>query len=183
MKPRARISANTIAIVSLGLGTVVALSGGAYVLTKPRMGGEGSELLAVPNTGNVRVVTNPIQNSADKIHYKWSLIGSSNWRKATGSGTEFALSDTYPLNSATDRGGCNIYEADLIADQASGKWTITLHGSDDTTITTEGELPSGKSVKDTVRIVQTAKNTKMGTPNNVTLAQIDGKPLRLSVAR
>lgn len=182
MKPRARITAKTIALAALGLGTVASAIG-IYVVLQPRIGGDGSALLAVPNTGNVRLVTQPVKNGADELHYKWSLIGSSNWRKATGGGTEFALSDTYPLNSATERGGCNIYEADLVASKASGKWTITLHGSDDTTVRSEGVLPADKSVEQAIRISHSAANAHIGTPNRITLAQIDGKPFRLSVAR
>ncbi len=183
MKPRARISAKTVIVTALGLGTVTALAGGAYVLAKPRIGGDRGALLGVPDAGNVRVVTTALQDGDDALHYKWSLIGSSNWRKATGTGTEFALSDTYSLNSATERGGCHVYEADLFADKTSGKWTITLHGSDGTTIQTEGALPAGKSVRDVVRIAKTAASDSVGTPGTITFAQIDGKPFRLAVAR
>ncbi|MBC8137324.1 MAG: hypothetical protein H8F28_15700 [Fibrella sp.] len=183
MKPRARISAKTIAAVALGLGTVAALISGAYFAMQPRIGGDGTTLLGVPNTGKVRVVSSKLETGSDKLHYKWSFIGSSNWRKASGTGTDFVLSDTYPLNSATERGGCNIYEADLIADKASGKWMVTLHGSDGTTLNTEGALPADKSIQDAIRISQTAVSANVGTPSDITLAQIEGKPLRLSVAR
>ncbi|MBC7805119.1 MAG: hypothetical protein H7145_03105 [Akkermansiaceae bacterium] len=183
MKPRARITPKTVAVITLGLGIASALVGGAYLLIQPRIGGDMSALLGVPTSGNVRVVTTPIETGTDKLHYKWSLIGSSNWRKASGTGTDFVLSDTYPLNSATERGGCHIYEADLTADKASGKWAVTLHGSDGTTVNTEGALPAGKPVSSAIQISQTAASARVGTPNNITLAQIDGKPLRLSVAR
>lgn len=183
MKPRARIRAKTVAFTVLSLGVLAALGTGGYILLQPRIGGSGSEALGVPTPGSVRVVTTPVETGDDRLHYKWSLIGSSNWRRASGAGTDLALSDSYPLNSATDTGGCNVYEADLVAEKGAAKWTATLHGSDGTTINTEGMLPPGKSPKDVIRISQTASNSTVGTPTRITLAEIDGKPLLLSVAR
>ena len=182
MKPRAK-NTKFIGPLMLGLGVIAALTCGGYFLLQPRIGGDSNAALGIPNTGNVRVVTTPLESGTDKLHYKWSLIGSSNWRKATATATGFSLGETYPLNSTQDRGGCNVYEADLTADGASGKWNAVLHGSDGTTVHTEGVLPTGKSVSDVVRISQTAASAAMGTPTDITLAQIDGVPLRLSVAR
>jgi hypothetical protein len=129
----------------------------------------------------VRIVATPLENGADKLHYKWSFIGGTNWRKASANGTGFALSDTYPMNSATERGGCNVYEADLQADKATGKWKAVLHGSDGTTVSSEGALPSNGV--EGIRIQQNADSAIRGLPTQITLAQIDGKPLRIEVAR
>lgn len=153
------------------------------IACRPPYGGDANSALGVPPEGNVRVVTTKIAATSDTLHYKWSLIGATNWRKAAASGAELSLSDTYPLNSATERGGCNVYEADLTADRATGKWRAILHGSDGTTVQSEGTLPTGKSATDATRITQDTPSVAVRLPADLTLALVDGTPLRVHIAR
>lgn len=146
-------------------------------------GGDTNAALGVPTPGNVRIVTTKIEATPERLHYKWSLIGSVNWRKATANGGDFTLSDTYPVNSTTERGGCNVYETDLTVETATGKWKVILHGSDGTTVKSDGNLPAGKSAKDSVMIRQDAPSTAMGLPANLTVATVAGTDIRLQVAR
>jgi len=183
MKPRAGNASRTIIGAVLGFGVFAAVVSGALFLMPPRLGGDSTMALAIPGTGNVRVVTTAVETGSAKRHYKWSLIGSSNWRKATVTDAGFALADTYPLNDATTRGGCNVYEADLVADQGLGRWEVTLHGSDGTTVRSSGGLPPGKPLTDTVRVLQTAPSASVGTPGTLSLAEVAGKTIRISVAR
>jgi len=146
-------------------------------------GGDTNAALGVPTLGNVRVVTTKITTTPDRLHYKWSLIGSSNWRKASAETTNFSLTDTYPLNSATERGGCNVYEADLTAERAMGKWTMILHGSDGTTVRSDGTLPAGKSATDAVQIHQDLPSVAVRLPADLNLATVGETPIRLQIAR
>ncbi|MES2459514.1 MAG: hypothetical protein V4671_02965, partial [Armatimonadota bacterium] len=63
--------------------------------------------LSIPTEGNVRIVSREVENTASRRHWKWSVIGERNWRTADVSGTTASLTSTYPLNDATERGGCN----------------------------------------------------------------------------
>ncbi|RYG86000.1 MAG: hypothetical protein EON58_22250 [Alphaproteobacteria bacterium] len=148
---------------------------------QPQYGGNTNTALGIPESGKVRVVATSLEAGANRLHYKWSFIGGTNWRKATAAGTDFALSDTYPMNSAKERGGCNVYEADLQADKTTGKWKTILHGSDGTTVSSEGALPDAGV--ESIRIQQDAPSAVKGLPARLTLAQIDGKPLRIQIAR
>jgi len=139
--------------------------------------------LGVPAPGNVRVVTTKIEATPERLQYKWSLIGSVNWRAAAANGSDLSLSNTYPFNSTTERGGCNVYEADLTASKATGKWEATLHGSNGTTVHTSGDLPAGKSATDAVQIRQDTPSATIGLPTNLTIASVDNTEIHLNVAR
>ena len=171
-------------IAVLSLLAFVAAAGGVIVLLQPRLQGTSANAAtSIPDANSVRVVATPLESGANKLRVDWTFLGGANWSKAAATGNEFALSDTYPLNDVGRRGGCNTYYASLDADAATGKWTLLLHGSDGTTVQSGGVLPAGKSVADTVQIVQAAPSAVVGTPAQITLARIDGAPVRISVAR
>ena len=137
-------------------------------------------LLSIPTDGNVRIVSREVENAAGRLHWKWSIIGERNWRKANVTGTAAALTGTYPLNDTTERGGCNIWEGDL--DVTDGRWTFTLHGSDGTTAKDGGTLAAGADPAQAVRIQQ--EDDKLTSlPAELTLANIDGKPLTFRIER
>jgi hypothetical protein len=87
--------------------------------------------LSIPTEGNVRIVSTKVEQTPNRLHWKWSVIGERNWREAKVSGLAASLNKTYSLNDATERGGCNIWETDFTV--ADGRWTLILHGSDGTT--------------------------------------------------
>ena len=149
---------------------------------QPRYGGETNAALEIPPAGSVRVVPAPVESGADRMRAGWSFIGAINWRTPAADSAGFSLAGTYPLNGS-ERGGCNVYEVYLVADRASGKWTATLHGSDGKTVTTSGALPAGKSVSDAVQLARNAPSTTLPLPADITLVTIDGKPLRVHLAR
>ena len=137
-------------------------------------------LLSIPTDGNVRIVSREVENASGHLHWKWSVIGERNWRKAAVAGTVASLTGTYALNDATERGGCNIWEGDL--DVAEGRWTFTLHGSDGTTAKDSGTLAASTDLAQAVRIQQ--EDDKLTSlPADLTLAAIDGKPLTLHIER
>lgn len=171
-------------VAVLALGALAALSGGAFLLFQPRTGfAGGNTATGTPAPGNVRVFATPLESGTDKLAMEWSFLGGTNWSRATATGTEFALSGTYPLNDVGRSDGCHTYYARLDADAQTGKWTMMLHGSDGTTVRSGGNLPPGKSVADAVKPAIIAPSAVIGTPAQITLARIDGVPLRVSVAR
>ncbi len=143
--------------------------------------------LGVPPSGQVRVVARRIEQTADRVHWKWSVIGERNWETPVAQGPALSLEGTYALNDAgANRQGCNIYEADLVAtrDAKGGpaRWKLTLHGSDGDTATSEGELPSGAAARNAVKITQDA-DALLSLPADVPLATVDGKPVTLRIPR
>ncbi|MBC8140064.1 MAG: hypothetical protein H7Y38_01345 [Armatimonadetes bacterium] len=180
---RTRNPLRIVGISLLAIGAVAALSGGAFVLLQPRIGSMGNAATSVPAPGNVRVSATPIESGADRLTMEWSFLGGTNWSKATATGNEFALSETYPLNDTGRSDGCHTYYARLDADAKTGKWTLMLHGSDGTEVRSGGNLPPGKSVADAVKPAQNEPSAVIGTPAQITLARIDGVPVRVSVAR
>jgi hypothetical protein len=137
--------------------------------------------LSIPTNGNVRIVSREIENTASRRHWKWSVIGERNWRKAEVSGTAASLTSTYPLNDTTERGGCNIWETDLTV--ADGRWTLVLHGSDGTTAQAEGMLSvKGSDLSQTVEIRQ-EDDRLISLPADLALATVDGKPVTLRIER
>lgn len=180
---RTRSPFRTFGIALLALGAIAAFTGGTFVFLQPRIGGAGNAATSVPAPGNVRVSATPLEVGTDKRIMEWSFLGGANWSKATANGKELALSDTYALNDVERSNGCNTYYARLEAGTAPGKWTVVLHGSDGTTVRTGGDLLPGKSVESAVQIAQNEPSAVIGTPVQITLARIDGVPVRVSVAR
>ncbi len=137
--------------------------------------------LSMPTEGNVRIVSREIENTPTRRHWKWSVIGERNWRKAAVSGTAAALTSTYPLNDTTERGGCNIWETDLTVSE--GRWTLVLHGSDGTTEKAEGTLAD--SVTDLSKAVQIRQQEDRLTslPADLVFATVDEKPVTLRIER
>lgn len=137
--------------------------------------------LSIPTEGNVRIVSTKVEQTPNRLHWKWSVIGERNWREAKVSGLAASLNKTYSLNDATERGGCNIWETDFTV--ADGRWTLILHGSDGTTAKDEGMLAEGGAdVSKAVEINQ-QEDRLTSLPADLTLATVDGKPLTLHIER
>ena len=173
----------TVATVVVGLGITTSVVAGALFVFRPQIGGDANAAISVPYPGQVRVLTTPLENSVSKRHVQWTFLGSVNFEKATANGTELSLSGTYPLNTVEKRRGCHTYYADFQADAKTARWTLELHGSYGTTVRTGGALPPGKPLTDTVRILRNEPSASIGTPTTLTLARINGVPLRIAVAR
>ncbi len=137
--------------------------------------------LSIPTGGNVRIVSTKVEETQGGVHWKWSVIGERNWREAKVSGLAASLSKTYPLNDATERGGCNIWETDLSVDD--GKWTLILHGSDGTTSKDEGTLAAGSADISRAVVISQQDDRLTSLPADLTLATVDGKPLTLHIER
>lgn len=170
-------------IAALLFLAVAAITGGAFVLMQPKYGGVANAATSVPDPGKVRVLATPLESGADKIVAEWTFLGGANWNRATATGTDFALVETTPLNEVGRSGGCNTYYARLDADAATGKWTMTLHGSNGSTAQSGGDLPPGKSVAELVKIEQSAPMSVVGTPAQIVLARVGNVPVRVSLAR
>ena len=90
--------------------------------------------LAIPEKDQVRIVARTVEESAKKIHWKWSVIGERNWTEASvndnAGGATLSLNKTYPLNTPLRRGGCNIWECDLTGELSgdSVRWEAVFHG-------------------------------------------------------
>jgi len=142
--------------------------------------------LDMAKEGTVRIVSRQIEKTDRHVHWKWSLIGERNWRKASASGTDLTLADTYPLNDPSNRGGCNIWECDLEAERTDTavNWTATLHGSDGDTATTKGTIPaSGTGDIDASVPILLDQDSTPKLPAEVRLASLGDKPLILHVAQ
>jgi len=157
-----------------------------------RQEGAGTSVspLSIPPEGRVRVLARRITHQPDRVHWKWSLIGERNWRGATASGTDLALAQTYPLNSTTERGGCNIWEADLsVRRTAEGalRWDAVLHGINGVTARSGGTLDpkgnGGATSPDSALRVRQDSDAVVRLPADLTVATLDGKPVTLRVAR
>jgi hypothetical protein len=109
------------------------------------------------------------------------VIGERNWREAGVSGTAAALTSTYPLNDATERGGCNIWETDLTVSE--GRWTLVLHGSDGTTAKSEGTLAAGSTDLSKAVEIRQENDRLISLPADLTLATVDDKPVTLRIER
>ncbi|MBC8102509.1 MAG: hypothetical protein H7Z41_07955 [Cytophagales bacterium] len=138
--------------------------------------------LAIPTSGNVRVVSRKVAQTPSRLQWKWSVIGERNWRSAQVKDATASLTKTYPLNDATQSGGCNIWECDLTAER--GQWTLTLHGSDGTTATGTGALPAnaGADPRKAVQIREEADRLT-SLPADLTLATVDGKTVAFHIDR
>jgi hypothetical protein len=160
------------------------VSGCTRVASSAAQRGEDGAL-GIPSDGRVRIVATRVAQTADAVHWKWSVIGERNWTGVAAKETDLSLTGTYPLNDATRRGGCNVYEADLTAERAgkdgAGRWKLTLHGSNGSTETSEGDLPAGKTA-DAVKIVQDTSTVER-LPAAIRLAEVDGRPVTLNIAR
>ena len=91
------------------------------------------------------IVSRKIEQTPDRMHWKWSVIGERNWSRATASAGRLTLAQTYPLNTPTRSDGTNIWECDLTAERSGAseiRWTTVLHGIDGTTVQDQGVVPS-----------------------------------------
>ncbi len=156
---------------------------------KPDVGARGEGALAIPPSGSARVVAVKVEESAARVHWKWSVIGERNWKQATAEGknrvVRMTLAQTYALNSVSERGGCNIWECDLLVTRAAkptdpATYVVTLHGSDGATVTTQGTVASSGD-KLPVDIAQSV-NTVPRLPADVALATIGDIPVTLRIA-
>jgi hypothetical protein len=137
--------------------------------------------LSMPTEGNVRIVSREIENTPTRLHWKWSIIGERNWRKAMVTDTAATLSDTYPLNDTTVRGGCNIWETDLTV--ADGHWSYVLHGSDGKTAKSEGTLSAGSTDLSKAVTIREDGDRLTSLTANLVLATVDGKSMTFRIER
>ena len=146
----------------------------------------GSGPLQLPAEGYINLLSRSIMQSPDKIHWKWSILGERNWRKAEAQGAVLSLSDVYALNNVTERGGCNVWELDLEVTAPNGQpavWEARLHGSVGTTVVGKGTLDlQGSSLISAVRIVETG-DTSLHLPADIIVARLGGTDLRLTIAK
>jgi hypothetical protein len=148
-------------------------------------GEQGS--LASPPQGNVRIVTRKIEQTTDKVHWKWSLIGERNWTDARAAGGQMSLEKTYPLNSTSQRGGCNVWECDLTAERGAAPgsvhWTAVLHGSVGTTVRDEGTVPDPGGGPTALVRIEMDHDTVERLPTDLTLADVGGTWIHLRIDR
>jgi hypothetical protein len=148
-------------------------------------GGKGT--LAIPPRDSVRIVSRKIEQTPDRLHYKWSVIGERNWIEARAAAGQLSLAKTYPLNTTSQRGGCNIWECDLTAERdaaaATVRWTTLLHGSIGTTVRDAGTAPDAGGGPTSVVRVDLDRDTVERLSADLTLAHVGDTPIRLRIER
>jgi hypothetical protein len=152
--------------------------------------------LDIPPIGSVRIIARQIEQTDRRMHWKWSLIGERNWSRAATTGTDLTLANTYPINDPETRGGCNIWECDLVVERAEApggaasgaggaglEWSATLHGSDGVTAKSGGPLPGDPHALDDAVSIRQSDDTDARLPADVTLATVGGHPVVLHIAK
>lgn len=107
----------------------------------------------VPPANHVRIIPEMVRSDAREVNWSWTVIGDRNWKLASGGGTSFTLSDSFPFNDAS-RGGTHVWElwisAKSVGTAPKGvivEYEAQLRGS------------NGASVKTGVRRVETHSPT------------------------
>jgi hypothetical protein len=132
-------------------------------------------------------VSRKIEQTPDRLHWKWSVIGERNWTEARAADGQLSLAKTYPLNSTVRRGGCNIWECDLTAERGPAanmiRWTAILHGSVGTTVRDEGTVrDTGGGPVSAVR-VELDRDTVERLSADLLLAHVGETAIRLRIER
>lgn len=136
----------------------------------------GSEKLSPPAAGYVRLIPAKVKETADTVHYQWSLLGERNWSVPTVAGGKASLADVYKLNDPKKTGGCHTWLCDVILKKQGSdwQWELRLHGSNGKTAT-----ESGVAVGTPEILAPTDQDVRL--PAEVALAKIGEKSLSLSV--
>lgn len=141
--------------------------------------------LSIPTEGNVRVISTKVSQTANELHWKWSLIGERNWVVPAASDTALSLAQTYAVNGTERHDGTNIWEVDLTAQKTDKelRWSWRIHGVNGTTRDATGTAPLPPASSDTAVQIELDRDSVERLPADVTLARIAGKPVNLRIAR
>ncbi|MFM7320056.1 MAG: hypothetical protein ACKO5K_00855 [Armatimonadota bacterium] len=136
-----------------------------------------SARLGVPAADRARVYFASIADTADKRHWKWSILAGRNWETPRIEGTTMILEGGYPLNAALRSGGCHTWEVDLKAGRSDSgwSWTLELHGSNGRTARSNGSAAE-------IDVLETSEK-ETGLPAELRLARIGGNPVVLRLPR
>ena len=145
----------------------------------------GNGPLSVPAEGSVRVLSTKVEQTADRLHWKWTIIGERNWATPSAQNTQLALSQTYPANKGERRDGTNIWEADLWAERKGGTlvWRTRLHGINGETCEAKGETPLGNNNGSESVQIEHDRPTVERLPATVTLARIGDQTVTWQIAK
>ncbi|MDX1931441.1 MAG: hypothetical protein SFU56_02435 [Capsulimonadales bacterium] len=137
--------------------------------------------LGLPAENRARLLSRSLTRTADTLHWKWSLIGERNWMIPANADGAISLEKTVPLNDPNMKGGCHIWESDLIVKREGDRivWKTRLHGSNGMTREAEGAL---KGDLNDVRIVA-ERDANVGLPADVALAKVGDREIRWRLAR
>jgi hypothetical protein len=113
----------------------------------------GSTRMSVPPEGSVKLLVTKVAETQTSWHFKWTIFGDRNWKKAAIDQNAIALSDVYKLNDTKNTGGCNTWEVDIDAQKVTSGWLVkeTVHGSNGETATrtqTLSEAPQATQTTD-----------------------------------
>jgi len=169
-----------LSLVAAGIPALICAAG-------CRRGGPAGEQgsLSIPPPDNVRIVSRKIEQTPERLHWKWSVIGERNWTRPRAARGQLSLDTTYPLNDPLHSGGCNIWECDLTAERAGGaiRWEAVLHGSNGMTVKDEGTVPSPGGGPESVVRIEIDQDTVERLPADLGLADIGNTALHLGIER
>ncbi len=143
--------------------------------------------LSIPPKEQVRVIARKIDDPANTVHWKWSVIGERNWTEARVTDTpelSVVLDKTSPLSDPMKRQGCNIWEVDLTTNRTGEgiAWKARIHGSDGMTAEKEGVISGVQNPNEAVHILQ-EKDTLTKLPAQLSLARIGEQAVVFRIAR
>jgi hypothetical protein len=168
-------------------GLAAALSLAGLPGCGPRQSPAG--LAGIPPEGHVRILAKKLREDGRSYVWQWTIIGDRNWTSAGGDGTRFHLSNSYPLNSTTGRGGTHIWEFTATiepasADRASSlRRELTLRGSHAGRFRSVGSLGAGgATLGETTRTLQTSDAT-LSIPASVKLLRAGTETVELRIER
>jgi hypothetical protein len=122
---------------------------------------------SIPPEGSVKLLVTKIAETQTNWHFKWTILGDRNWKKAAIDQNAITLSDVSKLNDPKNTGGCNTWEIDLDAQKVTSGWLIkeTIHGSNGETATRT------QTLSEPPRATQTA-DSEPRLPLSLTIAQL-----------
>lgn len=145
----------------------------------PKSSPQGEERLSKPANGVVRLIPAKVKESAEIVHWQWSLLGERNWITPSVTDTTAALAEVYPLNDKRRTGGCYTWLCDVIFTRQSGEswgWELRLHGSN-------GKTATAKGVGTGTPQILVPKDQDTALPATVELAKLGEKTLSLTVPK
>jgi hypothetical protein len=139
--------------------------------------------LGLPAEGNVRIIAGKtIQTSGTQTAH-WSILGERNWKEVKiedmkAEAATIALSQTSPLNSATQTPNANVWEIDLRADSSNKEATLSIRSINGTQKEIKFPLNALSDIA-----VQTQTDQETALPASVPLVKIGDKTVTVTLTR